>query len=150
MRNECLIRINPDKTVTTLATAGSPDDSDFSSFEHGHSMNGLGQVAALVHKHGGNTPAVVRLDDGGITEIAVQTAELINFSRPSINDAGVVAFTAFDMQTLGECGGSACNSVYTGTGGTLASRGGSHQARVPATHRSTAVDWHWSNPGFRR
>jgi hypothetical protein len=117
---ECLIRINPDQSVTVLATANTfGGDGDLGSVNSCPSMNNSGQIAALVGKLDG-TPAVVRIDDSGITQIAEQTAEIINFSWPSINNSGVVAFTALDLS--GGCSPSnVC--VFSGTGGLLTREG---------------------------
>jgi hypothetical protein len=117
----CLIRINPDQSVTVLATAGpvGGGTADFGSFQLRLSMNNLGQVAVLVTKNDG-TPAIVRIDDSGITEIATQTAELLIQTSASINNSGVVAFKAQNFS--GECSPSN-TCVFSGTGGPLTKEG---------------------------
>ena len=123
---ECLIRINADQSVTVLATAGAVGGgtADFGSFNSQISMNNLGQVAMGVI-YPGNTTAIVRIDETQqpkIIKIAEPTATLINFSWPSINNSGVVAFKAQD--TSGACSGpTSCNKIFSGTGGTLTEEG---------------------------
>ena len=79
------------------------------------SMNGTGQVAALV-TNPDLTSSIVRLDAAGAVEVARSSPTIVNFSPPAINDAGVVAFTAQ---------GSATGNVhvYSGTGGSLTDEG---------------------------
>ena len=117
----CLIRINADQSVTVLATAGAfgGGTADFGSFDQQISMNNSGQVAEGV-TYPNATTAIVRIDETGITEIARPTATLINFSRPSINNSGVVAFTAQDLS--GGCSPSNI-CVFSGTGGPLTKEG---------------------------
>src|SRR5262245_28289896 len=126
----CLIRINPDQSVTILATfgafGGGTADIGGSINTDIISMNNLGQVAVKVTYNNG-TIAIVRIDDNGITEIArtgltqiydpitdtVTTATLINFTTASINNSGVVAFAAQDIS----CQPINCDGVFSGTGG---------------------------------
>jgi hypothetical protein len=118
----CLIRINADQSVTVLATDGAfgGGTADFASFETDIiSMNNLGQVAVKVVYNNG-TRAIVRIDDSGITEIAQQTATLVNFTTASINNSGVVAFKALDL--AGGCSPSGI-CVFSGTGGPLTTEG---------------------------
>jgi hypothetical protein len=110
--DQCIIRINPDKSLTVLATVdigGAP--ADFRETEQWISFNKAGQVAIKVRNHDLST-AIVRLDDTGITEIARQTATFNNFSQPTINDSGVVTFSAQDQS-------SPPGGIYTGTGQAL-------------------------------
>jgi hypothetical protein len=118
---DCLIRIDSDQTITILATAGPQGGAtaDFGSFNSGISMNNLGQVAVGVI-YPGNTTAIVRIDETEIVEIARPTATLINFSWPSINNSGAVAFTALDLS--GGCSPSGI-CVFSGSGGLLTKEG---------------------------
>ena len=120
---ECLIRINADQSVTVLATAGAVGGgtADFREFQPTISLNNAGQVAIGVTNND-NTTAIVRIDETGIIEIARPTATLFNFSRPSVNNSGVVAFTAQD--TSGACSGpTSCIKVISGTGAGLTEEG---------------------------
>ena len=125
---QCLIRINADQSVTVLATAnGVGGGADFAEFSSPLSMNNSGQVAVLVRRETDGTNQVVRLDGAGIfTVIFTQSAALFNPSWVSLNDFGVVAFSAQEPETSGVCGGSTglnCTSVYSGTGGPLTNEG---------------------------
>ena len=115
--HSCLVRVESNRSVTILATInGIGGGGDFAEAE-GLSMNNAGQVATLVRRTSDGARQVVRIDGPGqLTTIFTQTATLINPSRPSINDAGVVAFSAQDL--LNPPGG-----IYTGTGGPLTKEG---------------------------
>jgi hypothetical protein len=82
-------------------------------------MNNSGQVAVLVSTTEDGTPVIVRIDDSGITEIAVQTTEFIISSGPSINNSGRVAFSALTCPEPTSC----TSSVFSGTGGSLTEEG---------------------------
>jgi hypothetical protein len=120
---QCLIRIDPDQTYTILATAnGQGGGGDFREITgQTLSMNNSGQVAVLVTTTADGTPAVVRIDDLGITTIALQTTEFFNFTGPTINNSGRVAFGA---QFTSECPAqTSCVSIFSGTGGSLTEEG---------------------------
>jgi len=112
-----LLRISPDKTVTILATANDVNigAGDFREIRTHFSMNNLGQFSVATINNDG-TNSVVLIDEAGITEIARESATLTNFTEPSINDLGVVAFVA----RVPGLGGA---FVFTGTGGLLTNEG---------------------------
>jgi hypothetical protein len=125
--NRCLIRIDPDQGATVLATFDPVNIGlgDFREVNQFHpSMNDSGHVAVTVTRNDG-TPAVVRLEGPGSTEIAAQSSALIGFSSASINNAGRVAFAVGVPQGTGDCplGTSDCLVVYSGVGGDLTLEG---------------------------
>jgi hypothetical protein len=118
----CLIRINPDQSVTILATAnGVGAGGDFAEFTSGPSMNNSGQIAVLARRESDGVNQIIRVDGPGLfTEIFTQTATRLNPTSPSINNSGVVAFKAQD--TSGACSPSN-TCVFSGTGGPLTKEG---------------------------
>lgn len=106
-----VFRINPDSTVTMLATLdsnGSADFRDISGFAY--AMNDSGQIGALVTLNSGD-PAIVLLDDSGATVIdeSAFPEGRFNFTGAAINDAGIVAYKAQEDAPDGV-------SVFTGDG----------------------------------
>jgi hypothetical protein len=120
----CLVRINPNKTFTVLATAGpfGGGTADFVSFHPWLSFNNAGQVAIGV-RNNDTSDAFVRIDDTGITEIVRSSADFILPGRPSISDSGTVAFVA-QAPTTPQCPAPpSCIMVFTGAGGALTIEG---------------------------
>ena len=110
-----VVRIQPDGSYAVLARSDQFASTPYLEIAPAVSMNGTGQVAALV-TNTDLTSSIVRFDAAGAVEVARSSPDLVNFSPPAINDAGVVAFTAQ--------GASAGNvHVYSGTGGSLTDEG---------------------------
>ena len=145
-----VVRIQPDGSYVVLARSDQFASTPYLEIAPTVSMNGTGQVAALV-TNTDLTSSIVRFDAAGAVEVARSSPDLVNFSPPAINDAGVVAFTAQ--------GASAGNvHVYSGTG-RLADRRGRdrpvpraepharHQQRRPRAQR---LRWSAALLGSRR
>ena len=102
-----VLRINPDGSVTTLATRNSDGVSgDFIEFSL-VAMNSAGEVALKVTESD-LTFSIVRLDDSAQTIIDSATATRFNFTQKvAINDSGVVAYGAQ---------GAEGNNIFVGDG----------------------------------
>jgi hypothetical protein len=107
-----LLRINTDGSITTLLTADTGGSLPYLEFTLPISMNDLGQIAVLA-KNLDNTQSILRVDSGGVTEIARGGSTFNSLNTPSINDSGVVAFKA----------GVATETIVTGNGGPLTEQG---------------------------
>ena len=106
-----ILRIEPGDSVIILATThGNGASGDFKSVQ-GLAMNNAGQVALLVVENSDQF-AIALVDDSAqpvITVIDTQDiTQRFNFSRPAINDAGVVAYKARVISSV--------DSVFTGDG----------------------------------
>ena len=110
-----IARINVDGSFSVLARADQLGVEPYLELPTTISMNGAGQVAALVTNLD-STSSIVRFDDGGPVEIARSSAALFTFSSPTVNDAGVVAFKA-RASAVGSV------HVYSGSGGPLTDEG---------------------------
>lgn len=110
-----IVRIDVGGSVTVLAAADQGGSTPYREFPTTISMNSAGQVAALVTNQDA-TSSILRLDDSGVIEIARSSPALFNFSSPTINDAGVVAFKA-------QVPAPGFVRVYTGSGGPLTDEG---------------------------
>ena len=110
-----IVRINVDGTFAVMASADPLGAGPYLALAAALSMNAAGQVAALV-TNGDSTSSVVRFEDSGAVEIARSAATLVNLSTPTINDAGVVAFTA-QLAPGGPL------HVHSGSGGPLTDEG---------------------------
>ncbi|MEM1159487.1 MAG: VPLPA-CTERM sorting domain-containing protein [Pseudomonadota bacterium] len=112
-----VVRINADKSTTTLATIGfaPPGQEPTTDFKELNflAFNNNGEAAGVARTHD-DTFQIVRLasDGSGATVIAEESSDLFNFTRPAINDDGLVAFKA---QTPNESA-LPILGVYTGTG----------------------------------
>ena len=110
-----VVRIHADGSFVVLARADPLGSAPYLELAPTISMNAAGQVAVRV-TNPDSTSSIVRLDDGGVVEIARSSAMLVNVSPPAINDAGVVAFTA-QVATSGDL------HVFSGSGGSLTDEG---------------------------
>lgn len=88
-----IVRVNPDGSITTLASASRLQPAAYLEFDNQVSMNNLGQLAVRAMNLD-STVSILRIGGGGITEIARSSSSLFNFGPPTINDSGVVAFRA--------------------------------------------------------
>jgi hypothetical protein len=105
-----IVRISLDGSFVVLVRADQTGAAPYLAFAPAISVNGSGQVAALVTNLDATT-AIVRLEEAGAVEIARSSPTLFEFSPPTLNDAGTVAFRA--VTAAGSTG------VYTGAGGAL-------------------------------
>lgn len=83
------------------ANVAADPQSPFSGFDNSLDINDSGQVVVTVNLAAGNVRAVYRFDADGPVEIARVGAggiTEIQFFRPVINNAGLVAFRASDAQ----------------------------------------------------
>jgi len=130
-----VIRIQPDGSYAVLARADQLVSTPYLEIGPTISMNGEGQVAALV-TNSDLTSSIVRLDAAGAVEIARSSLELVNFSVPAINDAGTVAFTAL-VARRATCMSTRGREVRSPT------RARSTRALVRATRpsRTTTASW---------
>jgi len=85
-----VVRINADGSFVVLARADQRGSAPYLEFAAAISMNAAGEVVALATNPDA-TSSIVRFDDGGI---ARSSPALVSLSSPTINDVGVVAFTA--------------------------------------------------------
>jgi hypothetical protein len=124
-------RIEPDGSFTPLAEADPYGSAPFLEFSDFPSINNSGQLAALV-RNTDTTSSILRFDNSGITEIARTTATFFeNFSSPTVNDFGVVAFKAQEPDIF--------VSPFTGSGGSLTNEApgwGASSARPPIINNS--------------
>lgn len=81
-----LIRVESNGSITPIADAQFGGMADFKEIEVSISMNNAGQIAAKVTRND-NIPAIVLVDDSGITEIAAQSLDLTNLSLPTVNSS---------------------------------------------------------------
>ncbi len=110
-----IVRVNADGSFVVLARADQLGSAPYLEFAATISMNAAGQVAALATNPDA-TFSIVRFDGGGVVEIARSSPALVTFGSPTINDAGVVAFSA----QASAPGGA---HLYSGSGGALTEEG---------------------------
>jgi hypothetical protein len=110
-----VVRLNADGSLVVLARADQLGSAPYLDFAPAVSMNAAGQVVVRA-TNPDSTSSVVLLDDGGAVEIARSATALLNLSPPTINDSGVVAFTA-QVPPSGDV------HVYSSSGGALTDEG---------------------------
>lgn len=126
-------RIAPDGSFTPLAEAYPDGSKPFWEFHpdgfggYRVAMNNSGQIAMGV-TNTDLTSSILRFDGGGITEIARTTSTFFAFGQPTLNDAGVVAFHALNLEDLSQI------SSYTGSGGPLTNESPGHPGRYPVVN----------------
>jgi Peptidase family M28 len=116
LENEAVIvRIALDGSFVVLARADQLGSTPYRAFPSTVALNTAGQVAVLATNHDATT-SILRVDDTGVVEIARSSATLTDLGRPTLDDAGVVAFTARGP-------GATTVRAYTGSGGPLTVEG---------------------------
>jgi hypothetical protein len=128
-----IVRIEPDGSITTLATLKNDGTGDFRGLSYFLvTMNDPGQAAAIVQTNDLNF-AVVRLDGPGVTTIDTQDVNVrFNFQGPDVNDAGVVAFKAAEPFPNG-------TGLYTGSGGQV-DKAGAFPSGVGSLGRGASIN----------
>lgn len=109
-----VFRIEPDGSLNVIAEPGTAPTSEVVDFNRQVSMNNAGQIAVLAGNGVGGI-SILRLDGSTAVEIARTNASFFNFTPPSINDSGRVAFQAQEPVVF--------RSTFSGDGSLLTNEG---------------------------